>query len=184
MGNFKSRKGYISGEVWRPIPDYEGIYIISNIGRVKSLDRLSANGHRLKGRLLKPSNPTNKWAHTLCKDGGQKQIGINRLVYTVFVGKIPDDMEVVFIGSSDDMRPCNLRLQPIRTNAIAALPTEFDKPQSKLRPEDIKNIHRLSENGMSLCEISARYSVSRNSISLVLRGVSYTDYQKSAGLID
>lgn len=45
-------------EVWKDIPEYEGVYQVSNLGRVKSLDRIiiDKNGrkHLCKGRLLSP----------------------------------------------------------------------------------------------------------------------------------
>lgn len=46
-------------EVWKDIEGYEGLYQVSNYGRVKSLDRLiiySDNRHAFyKGKILKPS---------------------------------------------------------------------------------------------------------------------------------
>lgn len=36
----------LEGEIWKPIPDYENFYEVSNLGRVKSLERLvKANGN-------------------------------------------------------------------------------------------------------------------------------------------
>lgn len=46
----KSRAGV---EVWRDIPGYEGIYRISNLGRIKSLARIVP--HATKGRLTLPA---------------------------------------------------------------------------------------------------------------------------------
>ena len=46
-------------EVWKPIKGYEGLYEVSNYGRVRSLDRYvnsasSKTGYQLaKGRILK-----------------------------------------------------------------------------------------------------------------------------------
>ena len=42
-------------EVFVPIANYEGIYEISNLGRVKSLARLSASGSKLAPKILKTS---------------------------------------------------------------------------------------------------------------------------------
>ncbi len=33
----------LAGEVWKDIPDYEGLYQVSNLGRVKSLPKYNCN---------------------------------------------------------------------------------------------------------------------------------------------
>lgn len=40
-------------EEWRPIKGYEGVYEVSNLGRVRSLDRLDSLGRRTKGVVKK-----------------------------------------------------------------------------------------------------------------------------------
>ena len=41
-------------EIWKDIKGYEGIYQVSNLGRVRSLDRIYSNNHPLNGVILKP----------------------------------------------------------------------------------------------------------------------------------
>ena len=41
-------------EIWKDILNYEGLYQVSNLRRVKSLERFDALGHRLKEKILKP----------------------------------------------------------------------------------------------------------------------------------
>ncbi|WP_082405506.1 NUMOD4 domain-containing protein [Lacticaseibacillus pantheris] len=41
-------------EEWKPIKQYEGIYEVSNLGRVRSVDRFDTNGHHLRSVVLKP----------------------------------------------------------------------------------------------------------------------------------
>ncbi|WP_235808609.1 NUMOD4 domain-containing protein, partial [Lacticaseibacillus paracasei] len=38
-------------EIWKDIKNYEGLYQISNLGRVRSLDRVDLQGRRLKGKV-------------------------------------------------------------------------------------------------------------------------------------
>ena len=40
-------------EEWRNIEGYEGIYQVSNMGRVRSLDRVDCAGRKLRGKILK-----------------------------------------------------------------------------------------------------------------------------------
>ena len=46
-------------EIWKDIKDYEGLYQVSNLGRVRSLDRvvLQKNGFlkTIKGKILSPN---------------------------------------------------------------------------------------------------------------------------------
>lgn len=46
-------------EIWLPIPGFEGVYEISNVGRVRSLDRTitRCNGwrYRMRGRIRRVS---------------------------------------------------------------------------------------------------------------------------------
>ena len=42
-------------EIWKPIEGYEGLYEVSNTGRVRSLDRYDSRNHFRRGRILKLS---------------------------------------------------------------------------------------------------------------------------------
>jgi len=50
-------KPIYSNEIWRDIEGYEGYYQVSNLGRVRSLDRLSKHDkehfRKLKGKIRK-----------------------------------------------------------------------------------------------------------------------------------
>lgn len=68
-------------EVWKDIPNYEGLYKISNLGRVKSFVK--------KERILRPADNGNGYMKVcLCKNGKQKYFLIHRLVYESFTGSI------------------------------------------------------------------------------------------------
>ena len=41
-------------EIWKPVIGYEGLYEVSSLGRVRSLDRIDSNNHPLNGVILKP----------------------------------------------------------------------------------------------------------------------------------
>ena len=85
-------------EEWRDIPGYEGIYQVSNRGRVKSLERTSWNGFlhcKIGGRILKNSLMRNGYYRvTLSKDSGQQQFYIHRLVAEAFIPN-PKSLNVI-----------------------------------------------------------------------------------------
>lgn len=86
-------------EWWRPIKDYEGLYEVSNKGRIKSLER--AIIRRIKGkiyvkeRILKPCiNRKGYLQVCLSKDGKQKMYRVHRLVAETFIPN-PDNLPQV-----------------------------------------------------------------------------------------
>ena len=70
-------------EEWRDIEGYEGLYQVSNLGRVKSLNYRGCKGNTsiLKPRLTKKGYET----INLCKDGKVKNVKIHRLVARTFI---------------------------------------------------------------------------------------------------
>ncbi len=79
-------------EIWKDIASYENLYQVSNLGRVKSLDRYVAHwrGGQLfrKGELLKPANSKNRYYTVhLCKLGIHKTFRVHNLVADTFLSK-------------------------------------------------------------------------------------------------
>jgi hypothetical protein len=73
-------------EVWLKINNYEGIYEVSNIGRVKSLSRMSIQNHPIEEKILKQHDNGNGYMYVdLYKDGKRKKYAVHRLVAMVFV---------------------------------------------------------------------------------------------------
>lgn len=80
-------------EIWIDIPNYEGIYQVSNFGKIKSLPREYKNqyggtGKFSKERIMKPSdNRVGYLCLSLCKGGKIKYHYIHHLVLNSFVEK-------------------------------------------------------------------------------------------------
>ena len=77
-------------EEWRPIVNYEGCYEISNLGNLRSVDRVSHSyGNRYYqrvGRDIKLYYPKNRYAiTTLSKEGIVMSYSVHRLVATTFI---------------------------------------------------------------------------------------------------
>lgn len=69
-------------EQWKPIVGYEGLYEVSSLGRIKSL-----NYHRAgKEKILKPEKERNGYLRVgLWKNGKQKMFYVHRLVGEAFI---------------------------------------------------------------------------------------------------
>lgn len=78
-----------SGEEWKDIKGYEGIYLISNFGRVLSLYRFRSNGKQgyfQLTKMLKPSMTTTGYYKVdLKKDNKRENYKVHRLVAEYFV---------------------------------------------------------------------------------------------------
>jgi hypothetical protein len=84
-------------ENWKDIKDYEGIYQVSDLGNVKSLDRyINCNGTQkhLKGKLKKPSSASGYCLVHLHKNGIISHQLVHRLVAKAFIPNPEDKLEV------------------------------------------------------------------------------------------
>lgn len=76
----------IENEVWKPIIGYEGLYEISNIGRVKSLNKVRVNGVWYNEKIIRPK-PNKDIYHRveLSKNGKRRIIGVHQLIGWSFI---------------------------------------------------------------------------------------------------
>lgn len=73
-------------EIWKPVAGFEGLYEVSNMGRVKSLGRIDRFNKRWEERILWPHLVgKNYLAVSLCKDGKVSSRKIHRLVAETFI---------------------------------------------------------------------------------------------------
>lgn len=83
-------------EIWKDVVGYEGLYKVSNLGNVKSLDRTVEQFNHAKqrmvkttykGRMLKQSERNNGYLFVGLKENGKKQKkeNIHRLVAKAFI---------------------------------------------------------------------------------------------------
>lgn len=73
-------------EIWKDIKGYEGLYQVSNLGRVKSLQMYAKGGYKRRIKILKPCNNGNGYHIVyLMKDKKRSVNYIHRLVAQAFV---------------------------------------------------------------------------------------------------
>ena len=106
-------------EIWKDIEGYEGLYQVSNMGRVKSLDYK----HTGKEKIMKLfKNKKGYLQINLSKNNEQKFFTVHRLVALAF---IPNQLNKPFIDHintvKDDNRADNLRWCTAKENAYSAI---------------------------------------------------------------
>lgn len=125
-------------EEWKTIDGYSN-YMVSNLGRVKSLN---FRGNTGKEELRKPViNPNGYLVIFLSNVGKQKGFMIHRLVYEAFVGKIPKGKQVNHINEDKtDNRLENLNLMTPRENINWG--TGIQRRADKLKGKKLSDEHR------------------------------------------
>lgn len=116
-------------EIWRWVPNYEGVYEVSNIGRVRSVDRTVAYynwracakiNHSVKGRILRPGKASSGY-YTVALGRGNSRT-VHSLVAEAFLGPKPDGHEVLHIdGSRTNNCVANLRYGTRSENMLDAV---------------------------------------------------------------
>ena len=99
----------LEGEIWLPIEGYEGLYEVSNMGRVKSL----GNDKLRKEKILRQAkNDKNGYLQVnLCKDGKMKTCTVHRLVGNAFIDN-PNNLPCFNHKDEDKTNNCVDNLEP------------------------------------------------------------------------
>jgi len=117
--------GLVCCEKWKDITGYEGSYLASDLGRVKSLDRKSnrKNGSlaNIKGQIMKQTIGEKGYLHVgLTLNSKMKIIKTHQLVAMAFLGHIPCGYDIVVDHIVEenylDNRLCNIQVITQRRN--------------------------------------------------------------------
>lgn len=173
-------------EEWRDVGGYEGYYQVSDLGRVRSVDRniVTTSGitRPLSGRVLSQSDSGMGYLGvTLSKECHLKTIRAHRLVLDAFRGRCPDGMESCHNdGNRKNNRLANLRWDTLAANQADRLSHKTSNRgerhgMSKLKNEDVRGILMLLGDGnFKQYEIASLYDVSSSLISIIKHGRAWS----------
>lgn len=143
-------------EEWRDIQGYEGLYQVSNEGRVKSLEReiMRSDGKTLplKEKILKPNlnNSSRHYQVLLCENGIEKWKQVHQIVAQTFIPN-PNGCDVVH---HKDHNPQNNRVE----NLMWMSKEEHDAIH---RAEQAKTIYQYTIQGELIAVYSSAYEAAR-----------------------
>lgn len=183
-------------ERWRPIAGYEGLYEVSDQGRVRSMARtITINGdgagtrygatRTYRARILKPSRarPGRYLSVTLARDNTKRTFLVHLLVIQAFVGPAPGGLECRHLnGDSGDAALTNLCYGTRAENAADAMAHGTFAHGSRngnavLTESQADAIYHASGTETA---IGRRFGVSRRTVHLIKTGATWRRVTQAA----
>lgn len=166
----------LPGEIWKDIEGYEGIYQVSNMGRVRSLTRKVWN-YTKPGRILSPGAKENGYLHVALNNGEkrEKHAHIHRLVAAAFIPN-PDNLPEVNHKNYDkkDNRVENLEWCTSRYNKAHFRKSPYAKNADKKKSRTLANksiqyiltykdeVCRIYDLGYSIKEVASIVGIGKD----------------------
>ena len=158
-------------EIWLPIENYENLYEVSNLGRVRRLESFVTNKNGVKqkfpGKILKPRANKGYLMVTLCKNGVCRDFLLHRLVATAFIPN-PDKKPQVNHLSEDKLNNSVENLEWCTAKENINYGTGI-KRSSEKRSKPVLCVE-LNQIFPSLTEAARHFNVAQSNLSGVLTG--------------
>ncbi|WP_204236170.1 NUMOD4 motif-containing HNH endonuclease [Mammaliicoccus sciuri] len=176
-------------EIWKAIPGYEGHYEVSDLGRVRSVDKEVDNGkgrYFKKGRVLKQSiSNKGRPVVSLCKNRKKYTKHTHSLVALAFIGERPEGYDVCHIdGNVLNNKLSNIRFDTRSQNQIDIYRYGNKSSSGKLSVDKVLEIRRLYSTGnYKQIELAKKFNVGQDNISLIVNRKTFT-WLNDDGTID
>ena len=154
-------------ESWKPIPDYEALYLASSLGRVMRIGKAMGTN---PGKILRPGyNKKGYQMYVLSKNGKCTTRKAHHLILESFIGLRPDGYEVNHKnGIRDDNRLDNIEYVTQEYN-IRHQYTVLQN-SGKLCASDIRAIRYKHKNfKMSYTQLATEYDIDYSVIGKIIR---------------
>jgi hypothetical protein len=184
-------------EEWRPVVGHEGFYEVSDLGRVRSIDRwfIRSDGHRQfrRGRMLSPKRAGTRRNYLYVTLRFGRPRSIHALVCEAFRGPRPSGHQVAHSnGISTDNRAENLRwATPLENTADKYLHGTMQLAVRTSRPGERSSRAALTwdqviamrseylAGGVSQRELARRHGVSKSQAFNIVSGKQWTTDPRS-----
>lgn len=173
----------LPNETWKDIRDYEGLYKISNLGRIKSLERIDYSGHKLEENLISICKSGSGYmCVNLCKNGIQKSHRLHRIIAITFIPNPNNYNQINHLDGIklnnriDNLEWCdNSRNQRHAFEiGLKIMPKGENHWGSKLTKNDILKIRKLYNDGFWPSDIQGEFeNISVSNISQIARNKTW-----------
>lgn len=174
------------GEIWKDIPSYEGIYQVSNYGRVKSLSRTVIYKRKrnyrtdyCKEHILSCSKEKYLSVGLKKTNDRQRKFLLHRLVANAFIPN-PDDLPYInhkdcnkhnnYVGN---LEWCTPKENSVHASLNDLLPFGEGHGRAKLSEMDVVDILHCLSLGVTCKELAEKYGVHIATISLINTGKNW-----------
>lgn len=162
-------------EIWKDVVGYEGLYQISNLGNLKSLEKIihqRKRAYKAKEKIMKPNILTTGYYYAnLYKNGVVKKYVLHRLVANAFLPNLLNKPEVNHIdGNKLNNCVSNLEWVTNKENVIHAIKTglkKYDTQSTKIK--QIRNGVVINVYN-SIHEAGRKTKINSGNISSVING--------------
>ncbi len=163
-------------EKWKQIEGFEKQYMVSNMGRVKSLKRLVQGmyGKRVLPQCLLRLTYEQYVSVSLTHNNKKYKRKVHRLVATAFIAN-PYNLPIVnhLKGNKYDNRASELEWSTHKNNSLHSFRIGLQSnkgekhPGAKLNMQKVSEIKEMIKNGISQNKIAEKYQVHNTLISLI-----------------
>lgn len=167
-------------EVWKPVTGYEGLYEVSDLGRVRSLDRVvtgkDGRDERHNGKILRSQKLYNGYLEVhVSKNGKRKHRTIHSLVAEAFLGPRPRGRDVMHVdGDRANNALENLRYGTRSENLRSTYAYGGKQANGKLSLEDVTDIRKRLTANEPVLSIAERYGVNSAAVYHIKNGTAFS----------
>ena len=173
-------------ESWLDVKDYEGLYQVSDLGRVRSVDRSvlvnqsrykSPRIIRRKGKVLKPGVDGKGYSVVgLSKSGKPKTLTVHRLVCIAFLPNPKLKPAVNHIdGNPSNNTLRNLEWCTVKENNDHSYALNGRTGSSHISADTAKNVKRLLEDGLNNHRIASMVGASLTVVKNIKSGRTWVN---------
>lgn len=168
----------LPGERWATIPGYEGYYEASDLGRIRSLDRVvpASDGRaQRRSQHVLSIRTSQRYHDVMLAKEGRRRVKVHVMVALAFLGPPPPGHEVNHKNRDrTDNRLVNLEYVTRSQNLRHARLNGGVRNVTKLTPDAVREIRRRGAAGEPAKVIAERFDVGPGCIWDVLSGKTWS----------
>ena len=175
-------------EIWKDIENFEGYYQVSNLGNVRSLDRIiekKNHKQKVRGKIMKQAIKSNGYKFIGLRKPRNKKIfkHVHRLVASAFIENLENKKTVNHIDCNKlNNNVNNLEWCTQKENIAHARKNNLyhdygsSSVKAKLCDEEVKKIRKLYDDKIkTISQLTIDFNVCNETIRRVVNRISYTN---------